>query len=200
MQDHNQEIQYTYAGFWMRFAAYAVDGIIVFAGIAIIHAVLTAGAAFLKDTFLSGEILFHYTITDIIEYVCEAAYFVIFTYSTGSTLGKKLLKLKVISLKETEKPGILDVIYRETVGRYLSMISLGIGYLMAGVDKEKRALHDVLCDTRVVQVHKVMQKKAEEPAAEQAPRIEPEKVQEMVEEQWKKILCPQDEEKIEGDS
>ena len=45
-----------------------------------------------------------------------------------------------------------------TVGRivgryfsnYLSMLTLFIGYIMAGFDDEKRALHDRICDTRVI--------------------------------------------------
>ena len=40
------------------------------------------------------------------------------------------------------------------VGRYfakcLSLLSLGIGYAMAGFDKEKRALHDRIVATLVV--------------------------------------------------
>jgi uncharacterized RDD family membrane protein YckC len=40
------------------------------------------------------------------------------------------------------------------VGRYfaqgLSAMLLYIGYIMAGFDSEKRALHDYLCDTRVI--------------------------------------------------
>jgi uncharacterized RDD family membrane protein YckC len=40
------------------------------------------------------------------------------------------------------------------VGRYfahmLSAFTLYIGYMMAGWDEEKRALHDRICDTRVV--------------------------------------------------
>ena len=39
-------------------------------------------------------------------------------------------------------------------GRYfaklLSMIVLFIGYIMVGFDSEKRGLHDMICDTRVV--------------------------------------------------
>jgi uncharacterized RDD family membrane protein YckC len=41
-------------------------------------------------------------------------------------------------------------------GRYfakiLSAIILGIGYIMVGFDSEKRGLHDMICDTRVIRV------------------------------------------------
>ena len=44
--------------------------------------------------------------------------------------------------------------YGRATGRYfahfLSSFTLGIGYLIAAFDNEKRALHDHVCDTRVV--------------------------------------------------
>jgi uncharacterized RDD family membrane protein YckC len=46
------------------------------------------------------------------------------------------------------------VSYGRAVGRhfakYLSSFTLGIGYIMAGIDDEKRALHDRICNTRVI--------------------------------------------------
>jgi uncharacterized RDD family membrane protein YckC len=33
----------------------------------------------------------------------------------------------------------------------LSAMILYIGYIMAGFDSQKRALHDMICDTRVIQ-------------------------------------------------
>jgi uncharacterized RDD family membrane protein YckC len=48
------------------------------------------------------------------------------------------------------------ITYWRAFGRYfgklLSGIILGIGYLMAAFDEEKRALHDRICHTRVVKV------------------------------------------------
>jgi uncharacterized RDD family membrane protein YckC len=35
-------------------------------------------------------------------------------------------------------------------GRWLSSLTFLIGYIIAAFDSEKRALHDFLCDTRVV--------------------------------------------------
>jgi uncharacterized RDD family membrane protein YckC len=44
------------------------------------------------------------------------------------------------------------------VGRYFAKIVSGIilmiGYIMAGFDSEKRALHDMMCDTRVIKAIK----------------------------------------------
>ena len=43
----------------------------------------------------------------------------------------------------------INVLYRETIGKYLSAIAF-IGYFMIAIDDEKRGLHDRLCDTRVI--------------------------------------------------
>ena len=75
------------------------------------------------------------------------------TYLTGATVGKRLFNLKVISVG-SDKLSLWNVIYRETLGRYLSSIFL-IGYIIIGVDKDKKALHDILCDTRVIYSCKV---------------------------------------------
>jgi uncharacterized RDD family membrane protein YckC len=58
-------------------------------------------------------------------------------------LGLKLLR------RDGSKLGIGRII-----GRYfshvISAIILCIGYIMAAFDEEKRALHDRICDTRVI--------------------------------------------------
>ena len=64
-------------------------------------------------------------------------YFILMTYFTGSTLGKKLFRIKVIA-SDTRKLSLWTVIFRETIGRYLSKIIIYIGYIMMLPDKEKR--------------------------------------------------------------
>ena len=66
----------------------------------------------------------------------------------GATLGKMACRIKVV----TSDGG--PVGYGRAFGRYfakiLSSLICLIGYLMAIPDQEKRALHDRICDTRVV--------------------------------------------------
>ena len=61
---------------------------------------------------------------------------------------KMALKLKV--LRADGSP----VGYGIATGRYfsylISFMPIGIGFLMAAFDEEKRALHDRICDTRVI--------------------------------------------------
>jgi uncharacterized RDD family membrane protein YckC len=71
------------------------------------------------------------------------------TYFCGATLGKKLLNLKVCKAND-EKLSLFTVVYRESIGRYLSGLILFIGYILILVDSRKRGLHDILSDTLVV--------------------------------------------------
>jgi uncharacterized RDD family membrane protein YckC len=58
------------------------------------------------------------------------------------------LKLQIV------RSDFSKVSYLRALGRYfalgLSAMLLDIGYIMAAFDSEKRALHDYLCDTRVI--------------------------------------------------
>ena len=71
------------------------------------------------------------------------------TYKTGSTLGKKAFNLKVVS-DNNEPLKLFDIIYRETIGRFLSALICCVGYFMALVRDDKKGLHDILSDTSVV--------------------------------------------------
>lgn len=162
----NQEVQY--AGFWVRLAAYIIDSVIVFAGLLIVRLILAGVMSALKGTVLGGNILFHYNLKDIVLYLCEVCYFILFTYYTGTTIGKKAMNLRVVCAGDEKKTGLLTVVYRETVGRFLSGIVLCIGYLMIGIDREKRGLHDILCDTRVIYAKKIKVIKVEQPFIKEA--------------------------------
>lgn len=155
MQNSYDETKVIYAGFWVRLAAYAIDSVLIFLGLLIVRLILSAVMSALQGTVLGGNVLFHYTLKDILLYLCQVLYFILCTYYTGTTLGKRALNLRVVNADEGEKLSLLDVIYRETVGRFLCSVTAGIGYLIAGLDPEKRGIHDMLCDTRVVYAVKV---------------------------------------------
>lgn len=99
---------------------------------------------------LSFPVLFQYTLKDGLFYGFQVAYFVIFEYFLGGTPGKLLLKLRVVGEDGIQKAGLFQILYRETIGRFLAGISMVIGYIFVAVDREKRGLHDMLSDTRVV--------------------------------------------------
>lgn len=138
-----------YAGFFVRLSAYIIDCIIV--GIALLIIRIPKFIIYIMnpDIFFVKPILFKFSIFDIVIYLLGLTYFVLMTYYCGGTLGKKLFKLKVCKTTD-EKLSLFTVIYRESIGRYLSALILFIGYIMIGIDSKKRGLHDILSDTLVV--------------------------------------------------
>ncbi len=144
-----------YAGFWVRLAAYFLDSVLVFFMLLLVRLALSGVMSIMRGTVLGGNILFHYTLKDIVLYLAQVLYFILCTRYTGTTVGKKALNLRVINADGSTELDFLNVVYRETVGRFLCSLPMGIGYFIAGLDKEKRGIHDMLCDTRVVYAKKV---------------------------------------------
>ena len=151
MQNNCNRPEVSYAGFWVRLAAYCIDSVIVFAGLLFVRLFISGITAALEGTALGGNVLFQYTLKDILLYVFHVLYFILCTYLTGTTLGKRAMNLRVVSVDEGQRLSLLDVVYRETVGRFLCSLSIGIGYIIVGFDREKRGIHD----TRVIYAKKI---------------------------------------------
>ncbi|MFH0879927.1 MAG: RDD family protein, partial [Lentisphaerota bacterium] len=133
-----------YAGFWLRFAAVFIDGMLL----SVINYGLYFG--FLFGFRGKGEQFMFVTqiAISIIQMAISAGYEIWMIGKYGATLGKMACKIHVV----TADGG--PVSYARSTGRYfskiLSQIILMIGYIMAAFDDEKRALHDRICNTRVV--------------------------------------------------
>ncbi|EWY39210.1 transporter [Skermanella stibiiresistens SB22] len=133
-----------FAGFWIRVAAALVDGFVLglvtaFIAIVVVFALVAAG----MDEGVVG------TLSQILTTVAGIAYYVGFHSSRAqATPGKRVLGIHVM----TRDGGRLTPM--RAFGRYcaliLSAIPVGLGYVMAGLTREKTALHDLVCSTRVV--------------------------------------------------
>ena len=86
--------------------------------------------------------------SNLVSIGVPALYEIFLISAYGATLGKMLMKVKVVTAEGGR------VSYARATGRHfaklLSALILMIGYLMAFWDEEKRALHDRMCRTRVV--------------------------------------------------
>ena len=144
-----------YAGFWIRFAACVIDG--VFTSIAV-YAIIIPLALLFGGTLMSvvdstGDEslgIFFFLVILGISIAIPLAYY---TMTTGSkmqaTFGKKLLGLKVI--REDGRPITYGLAFGRYFGFMLSSMILYIGLIMAAFDDQKRALHDHMCGTRVIE-------------------------------------------------
>lgn len=147
------EGDFRYAGFWIRFGAKVIDGLLLY----VVNITLTffmglflgLSATSLEpgETLSSGHLLM-VGIQQLIAIAIPTCYNTYLVGRFGATLGKMACGLKVIT------PSGDRVSYPRALGRnfaeWISSIILSIGYIMAAFDDEKRALHDRICSTRVV--------------------------------------------------
>lgn len=77
------------------------------------------------------------------------AYYVLTTWQSGSTLGKRIMKIKVVT-QNGSKATLTTVLLREVVGKFVSTIVIGLGYLWVLFDAKKQGWHDKIAKTIVV--------------------------------------------------
>lgn len=116
--------------------------------------------AFLFDALVSGILIKVMTslLTPIsaffgplmAQFMISTAYWILPTYAAGQTLGKKLFNLYVIDNRNRPDLSLAQVAFRETVGRFLSAVPLGLGYIWILFRDDRRTWHDLMAKTRVV--------------------------------------------------
>ena len=89
------------------------------------------------------------TLTLVVNLVSNLGYAVILTAWRGQTVCKMALGIQVVD-RQGNIPGIGAMLLREVVGKVLSGIALGLGYLWVAWDREKRGWHDHMAGTYVV--------------------------------------------------
>ena len=129
------------AGFWIRFVAYILDGLILFVVGLLVAA--AAGADAFSDA--ASEQL---TWTDAVSLLLNALYFTIAVAVWRTTIGKRLFRLYVVR-SDGSRVGAGRALARY-LSYFLSAFILLIGFIMIGVRRDKRGLHDLICDTQVV--------------------------------------------------
>lgn len=130
-----------YAGFWKRFAAAFIDGIITGIGGAIIEFFgITMVAGGTEDPEGLGNILRFF----LMWFYCS----VLESSPTQGTLGKMALGIKVTDLSGNR------VSFGKATGRYfgkiISALILFIGFIMVAFTKKKQGLHDMMAGCLVV--------------------------------------------------
>jgi uncharacterized RDD family membrane protein YckC len=140
-----------YGGFWRRFVAVVIDWVILMVinfpiqllMVPILGTSLGRGNS-MRPGLMFGLIGLNWFLSTAIAVI----YYAYFLSQKSATPGKMVMGLKVI----TATGGRISV--SRAIARYFAQILSGlilcIGYIMAGFDSEKRALHDYICSTRVI--------------------------------------------------
>lgn len=153
----------TFAGFWLRFVAYIIDTVIIYAlqsfifvpvfgllGISFasraeqfenmsdaeaVGAIGAMAALSSAAIFLSGVIaLLYWTIMESSKY--------------QATIGKLALGLKVTDMDGNSLDFVKALV--RNLCKILSGMIMGIGYIIAGFTEKKQGLHDIIANTLVV--------------------------------------------------
>ena len=137
-------------GFWQRGAAYIVDLVLLQGiytlflkvGLTAIDLALAHTARFTPDGMLLGSGPFQGLWVFLF-----ILYFTFFSFWGGQTPGKILLHLRVVT-QNYEDLTLFRALIR-SLCYFLSILFL-VGFLIAGLNREKRALHDFIVRTYVV--------------------------------------------------
>ena len=143
------------AGFWIRGAALVVDSIVLQAALLpfqlfiVLPTLIAGGIGRRADPARALAVNAGYY---VVAMLVSFGYVVWMHGKWGQTLGKIATGVKVVGV------GGEPIGYGRAFGRFLgvflSVITLGIGYLMSGFRADKRALHDLVAGTRVMKVRR----------------------------------------------
>lgn len=120
-----------YAGFWTRFAANLIDGVIV-GIVSLIFILVTLGVGIL------------------VAWLLGLVYVIGMWAARGQTLGKMAMGVRIIKTDGT--PVTFGTAVLRYIGYLVSELILGIGFLMIAWDARKQGLHDKIAGTYVVKV------------------------------------------------
>lgn len=139
-----------YAGFWARFAALFLDGLVLWVigmvTFVVLGAVMGFGIGSKQSPGFSLAL-------NLVSILISAAYFVSMeSGERGATFGKRALKLRVVDVDGNR------ISTGRAVGRWfghaLSDITFFIGYLIQPFTARKQALHDMMSGTLVIRTDK----------------------------------------------
>jgi uncharacterized RDD family membrane protein YckC len=153
-------LAWRYGGFWIRFGARMLDGLIFMVPTLLIAAVTIPNLLRVRGKAVGppnpASVVFALITFSLFFLALMGCYEILMLKYRSATLGKMACALKVVR-SDGRSLG-----WGVCVGRFFmwNVVTSGIPYLnsvlmlvsaiMLGVDDEKRALHDRVCDTRVI--------------------------------------------------
>ncbi len=159
-----------YAGFWWRALAWLIDSLILSSVTMLVHAVAGGSPLEMIRTNPAGGHLFDVsyvaadsmTVTQtwqlhapgwpsLLTLLLPIAYYALLESSRWqATIGKRVCRLRVTRLdgRRISLPRALG----RYLGKFVSALILGIGFLMIAWTRRKQGLHDLMADTLVVRL------------------------------------------------
>lgn len=147
---HSSDVNYNNyeeAGFGARAIAFFIDGILL----GICNQILVLGIMAIVKSSLPSNFKVLSTIIPIFVMVgLPIAYVIFFLRKNGQTIGKKIMKIKIIDEKGSDQLDAKTILKREALGKFISAVVFYIGFIVTLFGK--KAWHDSLADTKVVKL------------------------------------------------
>ena len=131
------------AGFWIRFVAVAID-VVVIVIVQLSFGILAGqvwGAQVLESGVFQG-------VVSLFTVVFSGLYSVVLHAREGQTLGKMLVNVRVERVGG--RPLSKSAALWRWIASWIAAMPLMLGFVLAGLRRDKRGLHDLLAGTRVV--------------------------------------------------
>ncbi|MGP8246278.1 MAG: RDD family protein [Bryobacteraceae bacterium] len=149
----------TFAGFWIRVGAYLIDAVILMVAQGAVQMAffprllrpeMQVQPSSTPEEALAafGSTLGVFAMSILASMVVWLLYEGFFVARFAATPGKMALGLKVV--RPNGGPVGVGRAFCRYPAKIVSSIPLLIGFIMVAFDSEKRGLHDMICDTRVV--------------------------------------------------
>ena len=135
------------AGFLERFVAVFIDGIIM--GFA--QMLLTFPLAIIFESSSSSSFFVgNWAMSSSVGLILSLAYYGYFYTTRGQTLGKMVMKIKVIRADNMQYMDVVQVILRDLLGKFISSLVLSLGYFWYFMSGKRQAWHDSIAGTYAV--------------------------------------------------
>ncbi len=145
LQGTPRSVGVEYGGFWVRFGAEMVDYVLFGAMVAPLQTLVLLTMAINPFLYMGLSILFG--LANFAFMIFLGTYFV---GTWGASPGKMALGLRIVVADGSK------VSYARAFGRVfakmVSAVILYVGFIMVAFDPERRALHDYMCNTRVIRL------------------------------------------------
>jgi uncharacterized RDD family membrane protein YckC len=140
-----------YAGFWVRLAAFLIDGLIL-AGITyVMNGIwgVATGVGWMgkpADEVTASSTTWMWQVLTV--FIIQAAYFICFWAWRGQTPGKMALKVKIVRF-DGSRIGWGGAVIRY-LGYIISVVIIFIGFLWIAFDARRQGIHDKIAETYVI--------------------------------------------------